>query len=117
MPRVFLPPGCAGFADGNQKYLAERGPGSFVNLEDGSPQLAKLRGQDYAAAGLVDAGAEKFFTVRRNDGRWCPRPGCHFLANSWSLECPRCKGNGIVTLTIPEAEMPARKLPDGPYVP
>lgn len=115
MPRVYLPPSCGGFADGNQKYLAERGPGSYVNLEDGSPQLKKLKNQDYASAGLVDAGPEKFFTVRRDDGRWCPE--CKFLANSWSAECPRCERNGVVTLTIPEAEMPARKLPEGPYRP
>ena len=109
MPRVFLPPGCAGFADGDKKYMAERGAGSFVNLEDGSPQLRKLAGQDYASAGLVDAGPEKFFTVRKDDGRWC-KP-CRRVWNRWSQVCPKC-GHG----TVPEAEMP-RDLPEGPYQP
>lgn len=109
MPRIFLPPGCAGFADGSKKYMAEAGPGSFVNLEDGSPQLAKLRNQDYAAAGLVDANAEKFFAVTKDDGRWC-KP-CRRVWQRWSLVCPKCGRD-----TIPEADMP-RELPTGPYVP
>lgn len=109
MPRVFLPPGCLGFADGSKKYLGVNGPGSFVNLEDGSPQLAKLRNQDYASAGLVDAGPEKFFTVRKDDGRWC-KP-CRRVWNRWNAVCPKCGED-----TLPEAEMP-RDLPDGPYRP
>lgn len=109
MPRVHLPPGCLGFADGDRKYLGVNGPGSYVNLEDGSAQLAKLRGQGYASAGLVDAGPEKFFTIRRDDGRWC-RP-CRRVWNRWNGTCPRC---GLETL--PEAEMP-RDLPEGPYKP
>jgi hypothetical protein len=110
MPRVNLPPGCLGFSDGARKFKAERGAGSFVNLEDGSPQLAKLQRQDYASAGLVDAGPEKFFTVRKDDGRWCAP--CRFLAHSWALVCPKCGAD-----TIPEADMPARELPAGPYTP
>lgn len=109
MPRVFLPPGCAGFADGDRKYMAERGPGSFVNLEDGSPQLRKLAGQDYASAGLVDAGPEKFFSLRKDDGRWCEP--CRRVWNRWSRVCPKCGRD-----TVPESEMP-RDLPSGPYTP
>jgi hypothetical protein len=89
--------------------MAERGAGSFVNLEDGSPQLKKLKGQDYAAAGLVDAGAEKFYTVTKRDGKWCP--DCRRVWNRWNHACPRCGGD-----TLPEAEMP-RDLPAGPYTP
>ena len=109
MPRVYLPPGCAGFADGNRKYMAVNGPGSFVNLEDGSPQLAKLRNQDYASAGLVDAGPEKFYVRRGPEGRWCR--GCNTLWHPWTKVCERCDLE-----TIPEREM-NRDLPDGPYVP
>ena len=119
MPRIFLPQGCAGIADGNWKRFADK-PGGHITLDDTDPverrQLAKLAVQDYASAGLVDAGPEKFFTTRRDDGRWCPRPGCNFLANSWSLECPRCARQGIVTLTVPETDRP-RTLPEGPYRP
>lgn len=113
MPRVQLPPGCAGFADGDRKFMAERGAGSFVNIDDTDPvgarALQKLRGQDYAVAGLVDAGPEKFFSLRKDDGRWC-KP-CRRVWNRWSQVCPKCGHD-----TVPEAEMP-RDLPEGPYVP
>ena len=32
-----FPPCCAGFADGNTKFMAERGPGGFVNIDDTDP--------------------------------------------------------------------------------
>src|SRR5579859_553697 len=103
MPRVHLPPGCLGFSDGDRKYLGVNGPGSYVNLEDGSAQLAKLRKQGYASAGLVDAGPEKFFTVRKDDGRWCR--GCNRVWNRWNKTCPNehCEQYGLPT--VPEAEM------------
>ena len=112
MPRILLPPGCAGFSDGSQKYMGERGPGSFVNIDDTDPQgrraLEKLRGQDYVSAGLV-AGEEKFFAVTRDDGRWC-KP-CNRLWNRWNHVCSKCGGD-----TVPESEMD-RALPEGPYRP
>ena len=112
MPRILLPPGCAGFADGNQKYMAERGPGSFVNIDDTDPvgqrALAKLRGQDYAQAGLV-TGEEKFFVKQGPEGRWCR--GCNTLWHPWTTVCGRCDLE-----TIPESEM-SRERPPGPYVP
>lgn len=111
MPRVLLPPGCGGFADGDRKILAERGPGSFVNLEDGDPQLAKLRSQDYASAGLVDAGAEKFYVRRGPEGRWCPACTNNTIHHSWTRSCPSCGG-----ATVPESEMTRTRL-DGPYRP
>jgi len=113
MPRVQLPPGCAGFADGNQKFMAERGAGSFVNLDDSDPRgqraLQKLASQDYASAGLVDAGPEKFFVRSGPEGRWCR--GCGTLWHSWTKVCGRCDLE-----TIPESEM-SRDLPAGQYVP
>ena len=112
MPRVNLPPGCAGIADGNWRRFADK-PGGHINLDDTDPvekrQLQKLKTQDYASAGLVDAGPEKFFTTRRDDGRWC-KP-CARLWQRWSQVCPRCGQD-----TVPEAEMP-RDLPEGPYRP
>jgi len=100
LPRINLPPGCGGFKDGERRILAERGPGSFVNLDDGDPQLHKLRNQDYASAGLVDAGPEKFFPDKSKvtEGRWCL--DCTRLWFKWSWTCPRCGEN-----TIPESEM------------
>jgi len=113
MPRVQLPKGCAGFADGNYKLMGERGAGSFVNIDDTDPAgqraLKKLKAQDYASAGLVDAGPEKFFSVRKDDGRWCA--ACRRVWQRWSVTCPKCGRD-----TVPESEMP-RDLPAGPYVP
>lgn len=115
MPRVQLPPSCAGFADGSQKFLAERGPGSFVNIDDTDPvgrrALAKLRAQDYASAGLVDAGPEKFFVRRGPEGRWCPACPSNTIHHSWTRSCPKCGAE-----TIPESEM-TREKPEGPYLP
>ena len=100
MPRVQLPPGCAGFADGDQKFMAERGPGSFVNLEEGSPQLKKLQNQDYASAGLVDAGPEKFFVKKGPEGRFCFSCPDNTIWHSWTRVCPSCGAE-----TRPESEM------------
>lgn len=115
MPRVFLPPGCAGFADGDFRKMAERGPGSYVNLDDTDPveaqHLKKLRGQDYAQAGLVDAGPEKFFVRRGPEGRFCLNCEDNTIWHSWTRCCPSCGA-----ATVPESEM-ARTLPEGPYTP
>ena len=115
MPRVNLPPGCAGFADGDTKYMAAAGPGSFVNIDDTDPAgqraLKKLAGQDYAQAGLVDAGPEKFFVRRGPEGRWCPHCPSNTIHHSWTRSCPSCGGE-----TVPESEM-ARTKPEGQYMP
>lgn len=96
MVRVNLPPGCAGFADGDKKYIAK--PGTFVTLDEDrdANALAKLRNQDYASAGLVDAGPQKeFISSGKRNGRWCR--SCNFLGHSWMRECNKCGGE-----TIPE---------------
>ena len=109
MPRVQLPPGCMGFADGNQKFPAERGAGSFVNIDDTDPvgrmAMQKLKNQDYASAGLVDAGPEKFFVKRGPEGRWCSSCPSNTIFHSWTKHCPSC---GAVT--IPESEMEHVKM-------
>jgi hypothetical protein len=115
MPRVQLPPSCGGFADGNQKFLAERGPGSWVNIDDTDPvgrrALQKLKAQDYASAGLVDAGPEKFFVRSGPEGRWCPHCDCNTIFHSWTRSCPSCGAE-----TVPESEM-TRVKPEGQYMP
>jgi hypothetical protein len=107
LPRVQLPPGCGGFKDGNRRIIAERGPGSFVNLDDGDPQLKKLRNQDYASAGLVDAGPEKFYTRKAPDGRWCQV--CMKLWHGWRTEC------FCGQPTVPESEIVLPRMQE--YVP
>jgi predicted RNA-binding Zn-ribbon protein involved in translation (DUF1610 family) len=89
--------------------MAERGPGSFVHIED-ERQLKKLRSQDYASAGLVDAGPEKFFTVRGPAGRWCPDCPDNTIWHGWTRTCPSCGGQ-----TVPESQM-SRDLPEK-YIP
>ena len=114
MPRIPMPPGCAGIADGNWRRFADK-PGGMLNLDDTDPvearQLKKLRNQDYASAGLVDAGPEKFFIRHGPEGRWCPHCTSNTIHHSWTRSCPSCGGE-----TVPESEM-ARKLPEGPYRP
>lgn len=118
MPRVNLPPGCMGFADGDTKYKAVNGAGSYVNIDDTDPQgkraLQKLRNQDYAQAGLVDAGPEKFALtdIKKKTGRWC-KP-CNRLWNQWNQVCGKCG-----TETVPEDELDttAYRDPDAPYSP
>jgi hypothetical protein len=113
MPRVLLPRDCAGFSDGDHKFMGERGPGSFVHIDESSPAgaeaLRKLAAQDLACAGLTDAGPEKYFTRRGVDGRRCG--ACRRTWFRWSVVCPRCGRD-----TVPEAQVPRRPL-SGPYVP
>lgn len=111
MPRINLPPGCAGFADGDKKYLAEKGAGSFVNLDPikDANALRKLKNQDYASAGLVDAGPQKeFIRDPRKRGRWCK--SCNFIGHAWMKTCSKCGEE-----TVPESEMEMTRLDE--YIP
>ena len=97
---VTLPPGCSSLRmqDGTRYSGRE---GGHVNVADEhAPHVRREVGGD---AGLVGHGSFRSFTGTQ-EGRWCPE--CQFLANSWSAECPRCKRRGVVTLTVPESEMP-----------
>lgn len=109
MPKVNLPPGCMGFrASDGTRYVAK--PGTHVEVED--RHMAALRNQDYASAGLVDAGPEKqFITKSAKEGRWCAECPCDTIWHSWTAECPKCHAP-----TVPESERPFF-LPEGPYSP
>lgn len=109
MPRINLPPGCNGFSDGDKKYLSAK-PGGYVELDSDKDAgaLRKLKNQDYASAGLVDAGPEKQFIKRKGGGRWCPT--CNFLAHGWTKVHSKCG-----TETVPEEDMD-RHLNEGPYM-
>lgn len=98
--RVTLPPGCSGFNLQDGTEYKGRAGGSVTVSDEHAPFIRRQVGGD---AGLVGHGSSRLFLGTR-DGRWCPE--CHFLANSWSTECPRCARRGVVTLTIPESEMP-----------
>lgn len=106
MTRVNLPPGCMGFkAQDGTRYVARAG--TSVDVAD--HHMAALRDQDYASAGLVDAGAEKFF-IRESkvQGRWCK--GCNKLWYAWRTVCPKCDLE-----TVPEGEMDRPKMEE--YIP
>ena len=106
MPRINLPPGCAGFADGDRKYYADK-PGGFVNLDPDrdANALRKLKNQDYASAGLVDAGPEKqFIRDKRKNGRWCR--SCNRIWHAWALTCSKCGEE-----TVAEADLEAPPFP------
>lgn len=105
MARVNLPPGCAGFkaADGT-RYVAK--PGTHVDVDD--RHMPALRSQDYASAGLVDAGAEKFYVTRGPEAMWCRQ--CIRSWHNWTKTCPKCGQE-----TIPESELNLPKLAE--YIP
>lgn len=107
MTRVNLPPGCMGFkASDGTRYVAK--PGTHVDVAE--HHMPALQSQDYASAGLVDAGPEKqFIQDTKKQGRWCR--ACNRLWNAWNLTCSKCYGE-----TIPEAEMD-RPVPEGQYYP
>lgn len=73
--------------------------------------MAALKHNDYAQAGLVDAGAEKHFVRQGPEGRWCPECPCNTIWHPWTKTCPKCGG-----FTIPESSM-LRELPEGQYTP
>lgn len=99
MPRVNLPPGCMGFkADDGTRYVAK--PGTHVDVDD--RHMAALKNQQYASAGLVDAGPEKqFIRDIKKQGRWCT--SCNKLWHHWKREC--CGQE-----TVLESEMELRKV-------
>lgn len=108
MVRVNLPPGCMGFkAQDGTRYVAK--PGTFVDVAD--HHMAALKHNDYAQAGLVDAGAEKHFIRQGPEGRWCPECPSNTIWHPWTKTCPKCGG-----VTIPESSM-LRELPEGQYTP
>ena len=108
MPRVNLPPGCIGFkADDGTRYLAK--PGTHVEVAD--HHMKALEKNDYAQAGLVDAGAEKHFIRGGPEGRWCPNCPNNTIFHSWTKTCPSCYGE-----TVPESQM-SRERPSGQYMP
>jgi predicted RNA-binding Zn-ribbon protein involved in translation (DUF1610 family) len=108
MVRVNLPPGCLGFkADDGTRYVAK--PGTFVDVAD--HHMKALKQNNYAQAGLVDAGAEKFFVKKGPEGKWCGNCSSNTIYHSWTRICPLCGGE-----TIPESQM-SRELPSGQYNP
>lgn len=107
MTKVLLPPGCCGFkASDGTRYVAK--PGTFVDVAD--HHMAALKNQDYASAGLVDAGAEKFYVKAGPQGRWCPACPNNTIYHSWTKTCPDCYAE-----TVPESEMSRVKLEE--YIP
>lgn len=99
MTKVLLPPGCMGFkADDGTRYVAK--PGTHVDVDE--RHIPALQAQQYAVAGLVDAGPEKqFIRDPKKQGRWCMT--CNKLWHQWKREC-------CGTETVLESEMQLRKV-------
>jgi len=88
--------------------------GTLTVEDDHAPYIRRQVGGD---AGLTGYGANRTFLGTKG-GRFCMT--CAFLAQSWSVLCPRCESRGIESYTIPEAEMPARppsRMPSACLVP
>ena len=115
MPRVQLPPGCAGFTDGNRSSWPSAAPApSSTSTTPTPPARGRSRSckdQDYASAGLVDAGPEKFFVKQRPRGPLVPALPVQHDLPLLDEDLPACGGE-----TIPESEM-SRDRPAGQYMP
>jgi hypothetical protein len=101
MTKVLLPPGCMGFkADDGTRYVAK--PGTHVDVDE--RHIPALQAQQYATAGLVDAGPEKqFIRDEKKRGRWCP--DCIKLWHAWAKTCRLCGKE-----TLSETEMESREV-------
>ena len=99
--QVNLPEGCSSLRMQDGTRYSGREGGTVTVADEHAPHVRREVGGD---AGLVGHGSFRQFAGTQ-DGRYCPE--CHFLANRWSAECPRCARRGIVTLTLPESQMPA----------
>ena len=83
--RVNLAPGCSGFTMEDGSHYKARRPGGHVDVEDHhAPYINQLGGN--GDAGLLTAKGQHFLGTKK--GRWCAP--CRFLAQGWSVECPRC---------------------------
>lgn len=89
--RVNLPPGCDSlkFSDGKE-YYGKRGTSVVVD-DRHARQIPKSRN------GALDIVSNRqSLSLGTKAGRWCA--ACRFLAQAWSVECPRCGRE-----TVPEA--------------
>jgi hypothetical protein len=87
-------------ADDGTRYTAK--PGTSVDVDE--RHIPALRNQQYASAGLVDAGPEKqFIRDRKQRGRWCPK--CVKLWHAWAKTCSKCGDE-----TVSEMEMEERRV-------
>jgi Zn finger protein HypA/HybF involved in hydrogenase expression len=72
--------------------------------------MAALKKNDYAQAGLVDAGAEKFYVTKGPEGMWCRTCVPVRAWHNWTKVCPKCG-----ELTVPESELNLPKMQE--YIP
>jgi len=96
LPRANLPPGCFSIAmEDGTRYKAGRAGGHVEVADHHADAINRTVGN--GDAGLVSAKGGHYMGTQK--GRWCAP--CRFLANSWSVECPRC---GRPTVPEPERE-------------
>lgn len=106
MPVINLPAGCSGLQMTDGTNYAGK-PGGHVTVSD--EHARHIRRETGGDAGLTGHGSFRSFGAAK-PGRWCGP--CRRLWNCWNSTCPKCG-----TATVPEAEMPARARPRGPYIP
>ncbi len=86
--RVELPKGCYGLdVPGGGKYNATRSGGSVTVSDRDAAKIKKANGQ----SGMLSAGTA--LTIGTRTGKRCNDDndrGCGFLAQGWSISCPRC---------------------------
>jgi hypothetical protein len=94
MTKVQLPDGCSGLDMANgRKYTAAKAGGT---IEVSGADAKFIDTSFYGQTGIM-AGAQSL-TIGTKAGRWCEP--CRFLAQAWSVTCPRC---GAETTPIPTA--------------
>lgn len=83
---VTLPPGCFGIQMESTGQEFNARPGGTVHIPDAYGD--ELSQSNAARNDLITVGLRANLGTRK--GRPCTRPGCHFIAQVWSEECPRC---------------------------
>jgi hypothetical protein len=91
MPKINLPPGCYGLTGPDGSKTRRVKPGSSVTVTDEQARVINKSGN--ASLGIISGNQS--VTIGTRKGRRCTR--CGFLAQVWSLECPRCYAK-----TVPE---------------
>lgn len=79
-----LPTNCYGIELPNGKPINSSKPGGKIDVPD--EWMPAVEGSTAAHSGILPTN--RGFSLGTRTGRWCAP--CRFLAQAWSLECPKC---------------------------